>query len=591
MTELPEATPRPRTSLDELLAELNARLQTELSSRDRVHSLLEAVLSIGRELDLGTVLRRLTQAAADLVDARYAGLGVIGEDGRFSEFIPVGLTEEQASRVSRFPHGEGLLAEPTRERRALRLGDLSRHPGRHGFPDGHPPMRSFLGVPIQVRDEVFGNLYLTEKRGAGQFDEDDEAVVTALATAAGVAIENARLYEETRRRERWLSASTDITTRLLSGEDPHDVLGLLARNSREMAGADIAVVLLPDPRGRELIAQIADGPVAGQILGTPLTVSQTACGAVYRHGEAVTIPDLRHADCPMLTHRGFGPGLLVPLGTPDRTRGVLLLAKKGVSSPFGATTRHMIDAFAGQAAVALELAEARRDAERLVVLEDRDRIAKDLHDVVIQRMFASAMTLMSTLRLVEAPQARDRIQHTIDDLDETIREIRSTVFALQTPPACNDTSLRGRILDAAEGAARSLGCQPGVRLEGPIDASVPEKVGEQLLAVLGEALSNVARHAHATEVHVSVDVDTHVTLHVSDNGKGIEPCGRRSGLRNLEERATSLGGTFSAEPSLAGGTLLRWSVPLPDEEGQAPAPQDEEGEVRQNTFPSGSAMR
>ncbi|ASU85960.1 histidine kinase [Nocardiopsis gilva YIM 90087] len=548
--------------LDELLSDLHSRLEATLSTRDRVHSLLEAVLSIGSDLDLATVLRRLTEAAAHLVDAEYAGLGVIGEDGRFVEFIPVGVSEEEARRLALFPHGKGILAVPSRDRRALRLRDLREHADHHGFPDGHPPMRSFLGVPIQVRHEVFGNLYLTEKRGGAEFDEDDEAIVTALGTAAGVAIENARLYEETRLRERWLTASTEITTRLLSGDDTDEVLAFLAQQARAMSEADIAVVLLPDAQDRRLIAEIADGPVAAEILGTPVDMSETKCGLVYRNGTAVSVPDLRQANCPMLTHRGFGPGLLVPLGTPAHTRGVLLLGKLGARSPFNDATRRMLDAFSGQAAVALELAEARRDAERLVVLEDRDRIAKDLHDVVIQRMFASAMTLMSTIRLISDPEANERVQRTIDDLDETIREIRSTVFALQHPPTPAESSLRERILASAEGAARALGCQPGVNLEGPIDADVPEEVGEQLLAVLAEALSNVARHAHASEVHVSVEADEWLTLHVTDDGCGIPEQGRRSGLRNLAERAAALGGTFTAGPRRGGGTEVRWSVPL-----------------------------
>ncbi|WP_026120765.1 GAF domain-containing sensor histidine kinase [Nocardiopsis potens] len=563
MDEVPEPPETPRTGLDELLSELNSRLQNELSSRGRVHALLEAVLSIGGDLDLATVLRRLAQAAADLADARYAGLGVLGEDGGFSEFIPVGLSPEQVDRVGRFPHGRGILSVPSTEHGPLRMQDLTDHPESIGFPPDHPPMRSFLGVPIQVRGEVFGNLYLTEKRGGGRFDAHDESIVTALATAAGVAISNARLYEKTLARERWLTASTEITTRLLSGDDGRAVLALLARSARELSGADVAVVLLPEPRGVELVADTADGPVAEEVLGTRLVIEETACGSCYRDGDAVSIPDLRQANCPMLTHRGFGPGLLVPLGTPDRTRGVLLLGKRTGRAPFAEPTRQMMGAFAGQAALALELADARRDTERLAVLEDRDRIAKDLHDIVIQRLFASAMSLMSTVRLIDHDDARERVRHTIDDLDETIREIRSTVFALKTPPSRRDTSLRGRILAAAEGAARSLGCQPGVRLEGPIDASVPDPVAEQLLAVLGEALSNVARHARASEVHVSVDVDDRVTLQVTDNGRGIEPGGRRSGLRNLDERAAGLGGSFSAERAPGGGTVLLWSVPLP----------------------------
>ncbi|MFC7328089.1 GAF domain-containing protein [Marinactinospora rubrisoli] len=563
MPEPPDRPLLPHMRLDDLLAELHARLEGALATRDRVHSLLDAVVSIGSDLDLATVLRRLTEAATHLVDARYAGLGVVDEDGRFTEFIPVGVPEHQAQLVARFPHGKGILAAPSRDRHAIRLGDLHKHPDFEGFPAGHPTMTSFLGVPIQVRDEVFGNLYLSDKAGGGEFDEEDEAIVTALATAAGVAIENARLYEETRLRERWLAASTEITTRLLSGVDTSEVLGYLAQQAREMSAADVAVVLLPDDEDKHLVAEIVDGAMASEIAGTPVVISETQCGSVYRSGEAASIADLRYANCPMLSHRGFRPGLLIPLGTRERTRGVLLLGKHGVCAPFDPSTRRMLDAFSGQAAVALELADARRDAERLVVLEDRDRIAKDLHDTVIQRLFASAMTLMSTVRLIPNAEAGERVQRTIDDLDETIREIRSTVFALQNPPTPQDTSLRGRFLAAIESATHALGCRPTLAFDGPVDGVIPEHIGEQLLAVLREALSNVARHAGADEVRLRITVDTHVTLEVADNGVGIPEQGRRSGLRNMADRAEALGGEFRTLPREGGGTMLVWRVPLP----------------------------
>ncbi|MDE3723995.1 MULTISPECIES: sensor histidine kinase [Nocardiopsis] len=573
MTELPQSPRLSPGHLEDLLTDAHGR-HRDMSDQARMRSLLQAVLTIGGDLDLATVLRRLTEMAAQLVGARYAGLGVIDGDGGFSEFIPVGIGREQAERISRFPHGKGVLGAPLHDRSPLRLADLRDHPDFGGFPDGHPPMSSFLGVPIQVRDEIFGNLYLTEKADGGEFDEDDESVVLALATAAGVAIENARLYEEARLRERWLAASTEITTRLLSGAATGEVLTYMAAQAREIGGADTAVILLPDPRARDhLFAEIADGPIAQEILGTPVEIHGTGCGRVYESGEPMSIPDLRLVDCPMLTQRGYGPGLLVPLGTPGNTRGVLLLGKLSERAPFPSTVRRMLHSFSVQAGIALELAEARQDTERLVVLEERDRIAKDLHDVVIQRLFASAMTLMSTMRLISSQEAGERVQRTIDELDATIREIRSTIFALQNPPSRQDTSLRGRILKLAENTAYSLGCHPGVSLDGPIDASVPDEVGEQLLAVLGESLSNVARHARATEVHVSVTVEetattgrpTTLTLTVTDNGVGLPEEGRRSGLRNMDERARALGGGFSARRGETGGTVLTWKVPVPDD--------------------------
>ncbi|MFV2196769.1 GAF domain-containing protein [Nocardiopsis sp. LOL_012] len=572
MTEVPQSPPASPDQLNDLLTGVRSRLGPGMSPEGRVRSLLQAVLSIGGDLDLASVLRRLTEAAADLAGARYAGLGVIDENGGFAEFVFVGLSAEAAGRIDGSPRGRGLLAAPMVERTPVRLANIRDHPDFVGFPAGHPRMSSFLGVPIQVRGELFGNLYLADKTGGGQFDEEDETVVMALATAAGVAIENARLYEEARLREKWLTASTEITTRLLSGADPHEVLEYVAAQAREISGADISVVMLPDSRARgHLFAEVADGPLAKEVLGSPVEITDTVCGQVFDSGEPMSVPDLAEADCPMLSHRGFGPGLVVPLGTTGNTRGTLVLGKAADSAAFTATVKSMVHSFSAQAGVALELAEVRGDTERLAVLEERDRIAKDLHDVVIQRLFASAMTLMSTMRLIGSEEAEERIRRAIDELDSTIREIRSTIFDLQNPPNRRDTSLRGRILRLAENAAHSLGCHPGVSLDGPIDASVPEEVGEQLLAVLGEGLSNVARHARASEVHVSVAMEERsvtgrpstLTLTVVDNGIGLPAEGRRSGLRNLDERAQALGGGFTAQRGESAGTVLVWKVPVP----------------------------
>ncbi|GAA2837205.1 GAF domain-containing protein [Nonomuraea rubra] len=537
----------PQMRLDELLVELQLRLNAVLATRDRVHALLEAVVSIGSDLDLETVLRRIVETATTLVDAGYGALGVVGQEDTLVQFIPVGLSEEEIARIEHWPHGLGLLGLLIKDARPLRLGRISDHPESYGFPPGHPPMGTFLGVPVRVRDEVFGNLYLTEKRGGAEFDEEDEAVVIALATAAGVAVENARLYEESRRRERWLQASADVTTNLLSGADPRQVLSVVAARAREMSDADLAQVLLPE--GRTLRVAAAEGEGADDLLGTACEIDGTPAGEVFTAGEPLTGQEGR-------------PSLLVPLGTAPGVRGVLMLGKRSGRLPFSGADRQMLQAFAGQAALALELAETRRDAERLGLLEDRDRIAKDLHDVVIQRLFATAMTLMSTVRLVDHPQASRRLQHAIDELDETIRQIRSSIFALQGPLDEVAPGLRGQIVELVEGAGSHLGFMPGLRMEGQIDTVVPEPVAEHLLAVLREALSNVVRHSRAGRAEVSVEAGERLTLVVTDNGVGVGEAGRRSGLRNIEERARGLGGTAHLDVPDGGGTCLRWQVPL-----------------------------
>ncbi|MEV4800369.1 GAF domain-containing protein [Nonomuraea sp. NPDC049421] len=555
----------PQMRLDELLAELQTRLNAVLATRDRVHALLEAVVSVGSDLDLETVLRRIVETATKLVDASYGALGVVGQENTLLQFIPVGLSEEEIARIEHWPHGLGLLGLLIKDARPLRLARISDHPESYGFPPGHPPMGSFLGVPIRVRDEVFGNLYLTEKRGGAEFDEEDQAVVIALATAAGVAVENARLYEESRSRETWLQASSEVTTSLLSGADQREVLRVVAARARQMSDADAVQVLLPDAEGHSLLVEVAEGDGAGDLTGVSYEMSTTLAGDAFTQGEPMDSPDLQTAPYQgsPLGRLGYGPGLMVPLGAAPDVRGVLAMAKRSGRLPFSQATRQMLQAFAGQAAIALELAEARRDAERLGLLEDRDRIARDLHDVVIQRLFATAMTLMSAVRLVERPEASKRLQHAIDELDETIRQIRSSIFALQGSPADAVPSLRAQIVDLVEGAGSHLGFMPGLRMEGQIDTLVPEPAAEHVLAVLREALSNVVRHSHATRAEVSVEVGAAtLTLIVSDNGVGVGDDDRRSGLRNIEERAGRLGGTAHLESPDGGGTRLRWQIPL-----------------------------
>jgi len=553
----------PQLQLDDLLSELQSRLEAARSTRDRVHSLLEAVVSIGSDLDLGTVLRRITEAATTLVEARYGALGVIGDDGRsLVEFVTVGVTDEEIAAIGHWPHGAGILGLLIKDPRPLRLADLCAHPESVGFPANHPPMHRFLGVPLRVRDEVFGNLYLAEKRDGSEFDEQDEVVLTALATAAGVAIENARLYEETRRRERWQQALTEISTALLSGTAPDEVGGLVADRAREISDADFAFVAAADEVAGEFVIAAAAGEGAERIRGLRLPFDGALGAEVHEHDRSLLVGDACAAapGDPICRELPIGPALLVPLGRGGSARGVLAVANAVGGTAFTEVTQRLLEPFAGQAAVAMELADRRRDLERLSLLEDRDRIAKDLHDTVIQRLFATAMTLMSAGKLADRPDVRRRIQRSVDDLDETIRQIRSTIFALQVEPDAG--SLRSRLYSVVEDFTGPLGFAPAVRFDGLIDTDVDPKLGEHLVAVLSEALSNVARHAGAHRVDLVLDVRDDLILRVEDDGRGIPPGGRRSGLRNMAERAESLGGSLELRDREGGGTVLLWRVPL-----------------------------
>ncbi|MFB7835128.1 GAF domain-containing sensor histidine kinase [Streptomyces sp. NPDC056056] len=558
----------PRLRLDELLDEVQVRIDEVRGTRDRLNGLLEAVMSVGRELDLPQVLRGIVEAAVTLVDAEYGALGVIGDDENLSEFLPVGIGDDLRAKIGDLPSGHGLLGELIRHPEPLRLADLSEHPASYGFPPHHPPMRTFLGMPIRVRDEVFGNLYLTDKRGGADFDAEDEAVVTTLSVAAGIAIENARLYEEGRLRQRWLTASSELTNALLSGTEETEVLDRMLEQAVDIASADLGVFYLVGPGG-ELRGSLARGEGSEAHRGVVLPSAEgTLAEAALAQEGLLTVADVENEPRVRVQPErwtGFGPAVAVTVGTKERLSGVLILARRHGRTPFAGAEVLALPGFAGQAALALELADRRRDAEQVVLLEDRDRIARDLHDLAIQRLFATGMTLQSARRFVEHPEAVERLTRAIDDLDATIKIIRSTIFGLREHETVGAPRLRSRVVKAVDEAATVLGFAPALRMEGLLDTDVPPVAADEVIAVIGEALTNVARHARAGRAEVSVVVeDGMLAVTVSDDGTGIGRGGPRSGLRNLSERAERLGGTLSvrarAEPR--SGTVLEWRITL-----------------------------
>src|SRR5215831_9545230 len=555
----------PQLRLDELLAELQLRLQAVLDTRDRTHALLEAVVAVGSHLELEAVLRQIVEAAVELVSARYGALGVIGEGGRLAEFVPVGLDESQIARIHHWPEGRGLLGELITNPRPLRLHDLTTDPRSAGFPDGHPPMRSFLGVPVRIRDEVYGNLYLTEKQG-GDFDEEDEALVQALAAAAGVAIENARLYAEARRQQQWLRATAEVTQRLLSGDQRGEVLDLVTSQALGISGADLVVLALPAGDRNQLVIEHASGDGAADALGLVLPAEGSASGIVMASGKPLAIDDFS-GDARVAQvareHMPLGPAMLVPLGPSGDIRGVLTAGRHQGALPLPPDAVEMLITFAAQAGIGLELAEHRSDAQRLALFEDRDRIARDLHDLVIQRLFATGMSLQGTTAMVRDPEVMQRVEKAVDALDETIRDIRSAIFSLQSRGPAEHPAVRGRILGGVREMTDSLGYPPGLRMAGQLDTRVPAHIAGQLLAALREALANTAKHAKASRVDITVEAGTDLLLAVRDNGMGLGVPTRRSGLASLAERAAELGGTMRATTAEGGGTELEWRVPLP----------------------------
>lgn len=559
--------------LETLLRELVDRAGEVLDAESRLHRLLSAVVTVAGNLSLPEVLRRIVESSCELVGARYGALGVIGDDHTLVEFVNVGIDEQTRHRIGPLPTGRGILGLLIDDPRPLRLHDLTRHPQSYGFPPEHPPMRSFLGVPLRVRGSVFGNLYLTEKKG-GDFTEEDVEVVSALAAAAGIAIENARLFEETHRSELWLRASTEITSALLAGETPRTVLALVAQRARAVTGAQFTAIALPGDEPRELVLDVVDGPFAADLAGTPIPIDGAVCGQVFRSGSARVL-DSTSAHGPgwagpggMATAGGgdvHGPVLLVPLAAGGHVLGVLVVGNPPGSPEFRQQELRMAETFAGHAALAVEFARAQDDRQRLAVYEDRDRIARDLHDLVIQRLFAIGLGMQGTARMVERPEVAERLAGFVGDLDATIGEIRRTIFSLQAPGE-QTASLRATVLATCAEAAESLGFEPHLRMEGPLDLAVPRALHAQVVATLREALSNVARHSGANTVEVVVRADTErsrLDLLVCDDGKGMPSLPQhRSGLANITERAERLGGEVVIDTAPAKGTRIIWRVPL-----------------------------
>lgn len=530
-----------------------------------VGGLLDAVVGISEGLDLERVLLRLVQAAAAHTGARYAALGVLGPDGLHETFIHHGMPEALVERIGALPRGHGVLGLITREQSVVRVDDISGHPAAYGFPAGHPPMTSFLGVPLRVRDEVFGNLYLTEKPGG--FDEHDVGTVQTLAAAAAVAIDNARLFRSVARREAWATAAQRVTTELLQGTDEEDALGIIAAQARLVAVADLAALVLPSIDGAPVV-EVVDGDEPVDLIGVSLPEGVRPAGGDPDQG--CVVRNLSAAAGPAFA--AFGPAMLAPLADDSGHVGVLLLARRPGRPGFSPSDVATASSFASQAALALRLATARRQADVVALYEERQRIARDLHDLAVQQLFAAGMQL-SRLRRVR-PGDEDvwvpALDSAVDGIDEAVTQIRATIRSLHGEE--DGTGLADRLQREAQRARGPLGFDPVIVLDpsAVAGAALDPDLCDDITAVVREALSNIARHARASSAVIRLDLGPRVlTLSIDDDGVGIHPDAtapgaRRSGLANFEARARHHDGSCTVSRGSHTGTRVVWQVPLGD---------------------------
>jgi signal transduction histidine kinase len=514
-------------------------------------------------LDLSSVLRQIVDAAVDMVGVQYGAIGVLGRNGTLDEFIHVGMDAETVAAIGAPPVGRGLLGALIDDPRPVRLATMAGDSRSVGFPAHHPAMQSFLGVPLEVRDQIFGHLYLADQR-AGAFSEDDQQLVEALAATAGVAIAHARLFEESTRREHWTAATSRITHELLTRDDV-DALQLIAETVIGLAEADLVGVVLCEGGVRppvELRVDRAAGKAKDSVLGSRVDTDGLVSRCLRTEHPQLVDDVWEIESSTALPRSSLGPAMAVPLPAETGVRGSLFVLRDQDSPAFTEFDLDVAASFAAHAALALDRADARLIRARAATLEDRDRIARDLHDHVIQRLFAAGLNIQSVCTLIGPGVASDRLNAQVDEVDATIRQIRSTIFGLHATRG-EPAGVRAQLLDVITAATVTLTRAPEISFRGPLDLLVTQKLCDDVVAVVREALTNVGRHAAAERVGVFVAADAQsVSIEVLDDGKGVVEGVALSGLANLRTRAEALGGSFSLTNRVGPGSCLHWTAPL-----------------------------
>ncbi len=525
----------PRLELDQLLVQLMERAGDVLAAQGRLRGLLRANALVACDLSLPVVLRQIVAAARDLIGARYAALGVFGHDGEVEQFVHAGLDDNLVAAT----------------------GDLTLTSA--GFPPGEPPAGSFVSVPVRIGEEVLGNLYLTERSSGGEFTAEDEELAIALAAAAGAAIANARRFAESEQRRRWLDASAELTPLLLSGA-PGQPNALFVRHAATAADADFATLTVPRGAGQGVVTSFV-GTVAAGLMNQASALADSPAGRVIRTGKPALLTGEARAAVAVELGSGIGPLVIVPLAVGSQVRGALMLGRLAARPGYTVADLEMATSFAAAAAVAMELAEARADQMLLAQAEDHDRIAGDLHDHVIQELFALGMTLQGQAARSD-PATAARVDGYVNTLDAVIEKVRTSIFGLQQPRQAS-AGLPAQVMEIIDDHTAQLGFAADLSFTGSLDPGPDETLTNDILAVTREALSNCARHARSTAVAVVVGLqDGLVTLEISDNGQGIGTPARSSGLASMRRRAERNGGTFQHITAAGGGTRLTWTARL-----------------------------
>lgn len=557
--KLPEA---PKLEIEMLLSQLTERTHEVMSTEARLRDLISASNTIVSDIDLSTVLTRIVEVARRLLGAEYAAMGVTAKDGHLSQFIHAGMTDEVVARIGHLPEGKGLLGALIQDPQPVRLRTLAEDQRSSGFPAGHPPMDSFLGVPIRVRDEVYGNLYLTNQEN-GQFTAGDEAIAEALAASAGIAIANARLFEDSRYRERWSMALAETNRYMLANEE-ENAQQILVERVLELADADVACVILAVPDRNDLVVDRATGQGADDLLEMTFPLDGSIVKSVMDEGKARIYDQSDGAQVDgFLNRSSMGEAILVPFDVSARQRGILVVARSPGRPDFRERDVEMASSFADQVTLAVQRADSHESQRRVELLEDRSRIARDLHDHVIQRLFAAGLSLQAVASGLGPGDASKRIMQQIADIDDTIAQIRESIFALKKDSKSSGSGLRSRLREVIDRVAVQLPSTPKVRFLGPVDLMSDREITDDAAAVVTEGLANVVRHADAKNVTITVTAASGLlTIDVIDDGEGVSEGALLRGLTNLRDRASQRGGTFTVQGAKPRGTQLTWSVPV-----------------------------